>query len=415
MTRAMSSRQSDIYVGGGLGGRDGRGAPLDLRGTGGAGPSAGGRRPGSRRWLLIIGALAVFVLAWMFGPRLLSLSVPVRLNGETYKVKTGTPVTQFIDDHLNVDEYTGDLLAIDGSPLKINEGETPVVTVNGRPAAKRATVKAHDVVVVTMGADRTEPITENSTLVQPKLSRNGHGQMIEVTDTGQVGVKVTPVGDESGLQAPTEVRTKAKAVKLRQVNAWKVRPKVVALTFDDGPNPGETESVLKILAREQVPATFFMVGSSAKAYPKLVKAVADGGHQLALHGFTHKSLDKLKSAEVESELKQTAEAIEEVTGARPDWLRPPYGAVNASVYSLLGEQHTKVALWSVDPHDYQKPGAKAIASRVVDGVGPGSIVLLHDGGGDRKQTVAAVEVIIKKLKQKGYRFVTIQQMWNLSQ
>jgi peptidoglycan/xylan/chitin deacetylase (PgdA/CDA1 family) len=372
----------------------------------------------TRNWRPLVGCvLAVFVIGIgvLYGPRVLNLPVKVSVNGQAYTTEAGTPLMAFLDDTITLDTYRGDLLAVDGSILATGTAGEPIIMLNRHRAKPNALLSAGDKVVVTRGADETEQTVEKFVYNTPKLKRSGSGVLITVTTPGTVGVTLKKVGEISGKLASKTTKTPAQPVSLNQVTAKKVKPKVVALTFDDGPNPGETEALLRVLAKAKVPATFFMVGRNVKRYPELAQQVAKAGHQIAGHGYSHTSLKTLAPPKLESELLQTTKAIETATGQRPLWLRPPYGAANATTYSLLGEHDIKVALWNVDPQDFRRPGAKVIAKRVVKRVRPGSVILLHDGGGTRTQTVKAVKSIIKKLKKKGYTFVTIQQMYDLTQ
>ncbi|MDR1775372.1 MAG: polysaccharide deacetylase family protein [Actinomycetes bacterium] len=262
-------------------------------------------------------------------------------------------------------------------------------------------------------SDVATDVVEKSSYKKPKLIREGHGVLIEVTDPGAIGLTVKTYDASTNATISVDKRVKKQPVTIQVSQANKVRPKVVALTFDDGPNPGETTSILKVLAAADVKATFFMLGRNVKTYPDLTRAVAEGGHQIAIHGYSHDSLAKMKPPKIESELLESVKAVKDAADVDVTWMRPPYGAVNSMVYSLLGEHKLKVALWDVDPVDYGRPGASVIASRVVKRVHPGAVVLMHDGGGDRTQTVKALKTIIKKLKKKGYRFVTIDQMYQL--
>jgi peptidoglycan-N-acetylglucosamine deacetylase len=187
---------------------------------------------------------------------------------------------------------------------------------------------------------------------------------------------------------------------------------VVALTFDDGPNPPVTDRVLDVLDRYGVPATFFCVGLHAGGHRESLARMAEAGHGLGNHTWSHPFLPDLSPHELLVQLKRTDEVIEDVTGARRVRLfRPPYGSRNRDVVSLLGrEGGPTVALWDVDPSDWAMPGAPTIARRVLDQVRPGSIVLMHDGGGDRSQTAEALPAVIEGLLERGYGFVRVEDM-----
>ncbi|MEU9048596.1 MULTISPECIES: polysaccharide deacetylase family protein [unclassified Kitasatospora] len=183
--------------------------------------------------------------------------------------------------------------------------------------------------------------------------------------------------------------------------------KVVYLTFDDGPSPAYTPKVLATLARYGVRATFFEIGQNVSAHPSLTAQVARQGHSVQNHSWSHPDLRRLSGSALNSQVSSTDRAIRAQTGRTPTCLRPPYGAVNAAVRSRAAALGKQVVLWSVDPTDWSRPGTEAIRSRVLNNVRPGSVILLHDGGGDRSQTVAALPAIISTLKARGYGFATL--------
>ncbi len=180
----------------------------------------------------------------------------------------------------------------------------------------------------------------------------------------------------------------------------------VALTFDDGPNPPYTGQILDILARYQVPATFFCIGLQASAHPGDVARLAAAGHGLGNHTWSHPFLPDLSRAQLAEQLDRTDEAVARAAGAGggPGLFRPPYGSRSADVLRWLGERGTPIVLWDVDPSDWARPGAAVIAGRVLLQTRPGTIILMHDGGGDRSQTVAALPLVIEGLLERGYHF-----------
>jgi peptidoglycan/xylan/chitin deacetylase (PgdA/CDA1 family) len=181
----------------------------------------------------------------------------------------------------------------------------------------------------------------------------------------------------------------------------------VALTFDDGPSLEYTPRVLDILDRHGIKATFCVVGTSAKAYPGLVKKIADGGHALCDHTVTHDlDLPDRTEKRIHAEISRTAEYIRAaVPHATVSFYRAPGGNFSADVIAVAASYGQQPLGWSVDTRDWAKPGTDAILTAVLDHVGPGSVVLLHDGGGDRSGTVEALEAIITALKAAGYAFV----------
>jgi len=186
--------------------------------------------------------------------------------------------------------------------------------------------------------------------------------------------------------------------------------KVVALSFDDGPAP-ITPSFVRMLAAQHVPATFFMIGDQVGAqYRSTLRRELRSGDALGDHTYTHPDLELLSGGEVYGQLHKTIEAIRGLTGYTPCVFRPPYGDYDQSVIDTAKSLGLATILWDVDPSDYTLPGTSVIEQRVLDQVQPGSIILSHDGGGPRGETLAAYPYIIQALKRRGYRFETVPQL-----
>jgi len=188
--------------------------------------------------------------------------------------------------------------------------------------------------------------------------------------------------------------------------------KVVALTFDDGPMPGYTQRVLEILEREDVRATFFLVGEAIAAHPVEAALIAEAGHEIGNHSYTHSRM-VLKSYDfVASELQRTDALIRTAGHAGPIHFRPPYGKKLFNLPRYL-EDHGVVSItWDVEPESYgEGPRSRDDLVRgVLDAVRPGSIVLLHVMFRSRSESMAAVPGIVKGLRERGYRFVTVSEM-----
>jgi peptidoglycan/xylan/chitin deacetylase (PgdA/CDA1 family) len=186
------------------------------------------------------------------------------------------------------------------------------------------------------------------------------------------------------------------------------RRKVVALSFDDGPYP-LTPQFVQMLRANRAVATFFMIGEQVTArYRSTLHAELREGDALGDHTWSHPDL--LLSGDVRSQLQQTLQMIRKLSGYTPCVFRPPYGAYDASVVHTAKSLGMATILWDVDPSDYTLPGVSAIVQRVLAQVTPGSIILSHDGGGPRGQTLAAYPPIISALRARGYRFLTVPQL-----
>ncbi|WP_246486527.1 polysaccharide deacetylase family protein [Kribbella qitaiheensis] len=182
--------------------------------------------------------------------------------------------------------------------------------------------------------------------------------------------------------------------------------KYVILTFDDGPSPQYTPKVLAILRQYGVKATFFELGQNVARYPSLTRRVYLAGNSVQNHTWTHPDLRRVSWTKFRSEVLNTDRVIRAQTGYTPRCLRPPYGGVNKLTYRRAASLGKTVRLWTVDPADWSRPGTSTIVRRVLANVRNGSVILMHDGGGDRSQTVAALPTILRTLKARGYAFYT---------
>jgi len=189
-------------------------------------------------------------------------------------------------------------------------------------------------------------------------------------------------------------------------------PKKVALTFDDGPSPGYTKSVLAILRMEKVPATFFVIGRKVKSRPDLLKRIDEEGHEIGNHTYSHARVPQTNDDELLYEIGMTSFLIRTVIGKDINYFRPPHGRVTFTKRKKIEQLGYKVVLWSVNADDYWHEGwgmrsPESIANRVVTRTRGGSIVLMHD---DSRQIAEALPTIIKDLKERGYTFVTLSEL-----
>jgi peptidoglycan-N-acetylglucosamine deacetylase len=183
--------------------------------------------------------------------------------------------------------------------------------------------------------------------------------------------------------------------------------KVVALTFDDGPSPVYTPEILSVLTADHAPASFQIIGEEGAQYPGILRREAADGMELVNRTWTHVDLVTLPAPRWGSQVDNTDALLESVTGHPVRCLRPPHDEVDATVVAELGQRGLAELNWDIDPSDYLQPGASVIAERVLSALRPGAVVLLHDGGGDRSQTVAALPSIIAGIHAAGYRIVPV--------
>jgi peptidoglycan-N-acetylglucosamine deacetylase len=178
----------------------------------------------------------------------------------------------------------------------------------------------------------------------------------------------------------------------------------IALTIDDGPSPVYTPQILRLLEKYRVTATFSMVGTNVAAYPAVAREVADAGHMIVNHTWTHADLAVLAPAAVGDQISRAGDAIHRATGTVPVMFRAPYGAWSPAVFSRCEQMRLAPLDWSVDPRDWARPGVGAIVANIMANTRTGSIILEHDGGGNRAQTVAALSVVLPRLLDAGFRF-----------
>jgi len=183
-------------------------------------------------------------------------------------------------------------------------------------------------------------------------------------------------------------------------------PKVVALTIDDGPSPVYTPQVLAILRRYGVTASFSMIGRNAVTFPGVAREVAAAGHMIVNHTWNHYNLGYMSAAAIGDEISQATEAIHAATGERPGMFRAPYGVWPPAVFTWCAQAGLIPLAWSVDPRDWSRPGVRAIVRDIEADTRTGSIILEHDGGGNRSQTVAALKIWLPRLLEAGYQFTT---------
>lgn len=184
---------------------------------------------------------------------------------------------------------------------------------------------------------------------------------------------------------------------------------IVALTFDDGPHATYTPQVLHILHEYHVEATFFCIGSQVQKYPDIVQHAFQEGNVIGNHSWNHPKLTRLSAAAIRRQLRATSAAIEDATGDAPTLFRPPYGTTNATVRRVAARLGLVQVLWTIDTRDWQRPGVSRVVNTVLTHVRDRSIILMHDGGGDRSQTVQALPQIINGLRQRGFTLVTLHR------
>lgn len=314
---------------------------------------------------------------------------PLRLtvDGRTREVDPGTTLRD-----LGLHAHDGRLLSVSGSVLD-PLADPGTILVNGRPVPPRTRLRDGDAIRVVDGETRTE----------------GTRRIVARLPGRHVGNPEFSLRTYRIRQVAVEGRLSGEPVSFDEVpQGAGDAPMAVALTFDDGPWPGSTDRILRILRRFHAKATFFMVGRQVDAYPGIVRRVAAAGHEIGNHSFDHpEGFAGMTDDRVASEMADTNALLARL-GVTPNAFRPPSGSYDDGVVATARSQGMRTVLWDVDPRDWVSGvPPKLIVSSVLRRVRPGSIVLLHDGGGDARHTIEALPDLLRGLRRRGYGFVAI--------
>jgi peptidoglycan-N-acetylglucosamine deacetylase len=193
-------------------------------------------------------------------------------------------------------------------------------------------------------------------------------------------------------------------------NQVETKEPVVALTYDDGPNPEYTNKLINLLDELEVKATFFTIGKEIKAHPQVIKQLVKSGHEVGNHSYSHQKMTWKTPKFIAEEINKTDELLRELGVENEILFRAPFGFKRLTLPYILKQKKRKNILWSLDPKDYQESNPEIIAQRIIQNIKPGTIILLHDGGGDRTATINATEIVINKLQARGYRFLTVSEL-----
>ena len=321
--------------------------------------------------------------------------IPLAVNGKTGYIASGTTFGAAIH-RFDLHATSGRLLDVEGKVLEYR-ADPGRILLNGKEAPKGTELAAGDRITVVNGTDTTE----GTRRVVTELEGSQPGNPQRTLGTSTV-LRITFEGRISGKVASVEYRP------IGQVS----EPPQVALTFDDGPWPDSTRKVLNVLERMHVKATFFMIGYLMDRYPDMVRDVIAAGMTIGDHSWDHPyttPFRELQPNRIRTEIAQPAELAQQRFHYTIGLFRPPGGSWDASVVGAADELGMRVVLWSVDPRDYSAGSTAAgITRSVLDAVQPGSIILLHDGGGDRSATIRALPKIIRGIRKMGLEPTAIQ-------
>ncbi|KAA9015997.1 polysaccharide deacetylase family protein [Niallia endozanthoxylica] len=195
------------------------------------------------------------------------------------------------------------------------------------------------------------------------------------------------------------------------INEVPTKQKVVAITFDDGPNPIYTPQVLDIFLKAKGKATFFVVGEQAEQNPEIVKRAFDEGHEIGNHTYTHFKLSQLRQQQCIEEIERNEQLIQSLTGQKPVVFRPPYLDYHQELTAILEEKgYSMIGALNLEARDWEQPGTEHILSASRSCIKNGSILIFHDGFNDRSQTVEAVQILVSELTTQDYQLVTVSEL-----
>ncbi len=284
------------------------------------------------------------------------------------------------------------------------------------------TYKIHAPIKITETQSSVDKSTDKKNIVQPTASELTLPQNSSDATTKKVPLIYDILGTSSRPTVyPDEAMTKWRK---NVVNLAKKYPsnlyingqnenKVVALTFDDGPDPVNTPKIIKVLRDNNIQGTFFCIGKQIEACKSIIKEAYADGNVIANHSWSHKDFTTINAAEINNEVTLTENEINKVIGKRTALIRPPYGDTNDAVQNSLIELNYKNILWSTDTLDWEQREVANIVKNVVENVRPGEIILMHSNE-DKKVTTEALPQIISRLKEMGYSFVTVDKLLEIS-
>ena len=186
--------------------------------------------------------------------------------------------------------------------------------------------------------------------------------------------------------------------------------KKIAITFDDGPHPKQTEKILKVLEKHGIKATFFVVGVNAENYSSSLERVIEKGHEIGNHTYSHSILKTLPKEKIEKEISDVEKEIFDSYGYKIKLLRPPCGSYDDTLVEIASKKDLKIVLWNIDTRDWANTSTNNMVSNVLKNVKGGDIILFHDYIVGKSNTCCALEILIPKLQAQGYEFVTVSEL-----
>ncbi len=379
-------------------------------------PMPGGKKPKrgmTRRDFIVLGGLAAVAAALPIGWNIFR-PVEVVINGARRTYTVHTSLGDIISKE-KIKTTAGNLTSVSGKVITEGKGFAYSVKVDDKDLSfddgNNYKIHGGETITVGNGADIMEEYTVEMTETQPKLITDGSwGAVTYVSQWGKVEKKEIRTGKTSGETADGEVKQKGQDCVLKTRNLQpKDGKKLISITFDDGPSV-YTERYLKILKDHGAVATFFNLGQNVDEMPEISKKIVADGHEIMSHTYHHDVLTKDSAERVQSELDSSYESIKKATGVETTMIRPPYGAFTSKTWAVTQGKMSASILWNQDSLDWSRPGVDKIVANAINGIQPGYIILMHDGGGPREQDLEALPQILDKLHDQGYTFVTVTDL-----
>lgn len=408
------------------GGFSARRNQVDMSPLGRLSNAPGAGSPGLPVGLIVKIVLAVAVIALIaFAAMNISRAVAnaqtvvVNVDGTERAVKGSKDLNALLETE-GVASQPGDLLAVDGSLIEEGGGYPATAVVNGELMTDWKTPLPEGAdIQLSRGGDIVESSHVEERAIQPEAQETGNGPVHRVSQEGSEGRGSFVVGDVSGIAVLDGTLAEATPRVYAKQYVDTGGKKVIALTFDDGPLPDYTNQVLDVLKENGAKATFFTLGTKIEQEggADCVKRAAEEGHQVCTHSYDHAAgsgqgvnMSYMSAEEQRAEVQKGQDAIANATGQQASPVfRSPGGNFPLDTWQNVEDLVSAEIGWNIDTTDWKQPGAAAIEKALLS-AGPGDIILMHDGGGDRQQTVDALRCALPELKERGYSFVTVDEL-----
>ena len=356
-------------------------------------------------------AVAAFILAGLYVWT--HRTVRITVNDQSMRIRINSSLAELYT-HLDIETIPGNYVTVGGNLIEEGAGYWFSARIGDKDYAGEslANYKIHggEHIEILDGTDRIEPYDVSYREVQPRLSfevEDDWGTISYVRQWGKPGEREVRTGKESGEVADGDWK---EPLKDFVVVTKRLHPagdkKLVALTFDDGPAPSYTEQCLDILAEKGAKATFFCVPEKLSERPDLGEKIADSGNQVCIRS----NLTAEDAETLLAEIRDARSVTKDATGVDTTIFRPSNGLLTRESWLLTQGEVSAVVRWTQDSVDWSIPGVNEIVQNALQDVGPGSIILMHDGGGNRDQSIEALPQIIDSLQQRGYELVTLSEL-----